>query len=166
MHRFWKNKSQTRLKQCNFLYRARWIADVIVFRVNILSSILFEWVNECGSVSAWTIISIYLWRVHQTIDEIYTLSWDPLLSSTASRIHSFLLMHDNFYSDNDNATNVVLALNWKTWNGINWLALDRLMASTVFMMCSFLPSFDWPKEFQSTVQLTHFGVVLTPTLEE
>ena len=28
--------------------------------------------------------------------------------------------------------------NWKkTWNGINWIALDKLMANTVFMMCSF-----------------------------
>ena len=34
------------------------------------------------------------------------------------------------------------ALNWKTWNGINWLALDKLMANTVFMMCSYSPSFD------------------------
>ena len=41
-------------------------------------------------------------------------------------------------------------LNWKTWNGINWLALENLMAITVFS-----PSFDWPKVFQSTVQLTH-----------
>ena len=43
----------------------------------------------------------------------------------------------------------------KTWNGINWLTLDKLMANTVYMMCSFSPSSDWPKEFQSTAQLTH-----------
>ena len=48
-----------------------------------------------------------------------------------------------------------LSLNWKTWNEIDWLALDKLMANTVFMICSFSPSFDWPKNFQSTVQLTH-----------
>ena len=47
------------------------------------------------------------------------------------------------------------SLNLKTWNGITWLALDKLIANTVFMMCSFSPSFDWLKEFQSTVQLTH-----------
>ena len=49
----------------------------------------------------------------------------------------------------------LITLNWKTWNGINWLTLDKLMANTVFMMCSFSPTFDWPKIFQLTVQLTH-----------
>ena len=50
---------------------------------------------------------------------------------------------------------VCVTMNSKTWNGITWLALDKLMANTVFMMCSFSPSFDWSKEFQSTLQLTH-----------
>ena len=42
---------------------------------------------------------------------------------------------------------------WKTWNGFNWFALDKPMANTVCMMCSFSPSFDWPKEFQSRYSL-------------
>ena len=49
---------------------------------------------------------------------------------------------------------LLCSLNWKTWNKINCLALDKLMANTVFMMCSFSTSLDWPEDFDDVqVQL-------------